>query len=100
MDAVRDSVEQQRQQLMEDIRALPDEALQEVADEIARLQQKALHSEAEQTSDEVTSKTTRSPYEAFEKAGLIGCIKDAPPDLSENYKAYLAEGLAEKYGDR
>lgn len=100
MDAVKDSVEQQRQKLMEDIRALPAEALKEVADAITRLRQKALHSEAEPTFYEVTCKTTRSPYEAFEKAGLIGCIKDAPPDLSVNYKAYLAEGLAEKYGDR
>lgn len=85
--------------MIEDIRALPAEALQEVADAIARLRQKALPSEAEQVSDDVTSEMTRSPYEAFEKAGLIGCIKDAPPDLSVSYKAYLAEGLAEKYGD-
>lgn len=94
MDALQDSVEQQRQQLIETIRVLPAEALQEVADAIARLRHKALHSEAEQISDEVTYEMRRSPYEAFEKAGLIGCIKDMPPDLSVNYKAYLAEGFA------
>ncbi|MGI8933888.1 MAG: hypothetical protein ACR2FS_07415 [Phormidesmis sp.] len=95
-----DAVEQQRQKLLEEIQALPADVLQEAAEFVTRLQQKALHSETEQTSDEITSKTTQSPYEAFEQAGLIGCIKDAPPDLSVNYKAYLAEGLAEKYGDR
>lgn len=53
--------------------------------------------EPEQSSDTVAdSSTTSEPlsfYDVFERAGLIGCIKDAPLDLSTNPK-YL-----EGFGD-
>ena len=91
------SVEELRKQLIEDIQTLPADALQTVAEAM-----KQLHGDtgSQRNAEHPSSKKTSSPYEAFQESGLIGCIKDAPPDLSVNYKHYLAEGLAEKYGDR
>lgn len=91
-----ESVKRQREQLLEEIRTLPAEVLQEISDLVLRSRQKMAVNESEHPSEPTTS----SPYEAFKEAGLIGCIKDAPPDLSVNYKEYLAKGLAEKYGHR
>ena len=88
------AAEAQRQQLLDDIRALPDEALQEALSFIAQLRQKSASTKvAEQSSEPAT----QSPYEALKESGLIGCIKDAPSDLSINYKQYLAEGWRQKY---
>jgi hypothetical protein len=36
--------------------------------------------------------TTRSTYELMEAAGLIGCIKGAPKDLSTNKKYFAGLG--------
>lgn len=33
----------------------------------------------------------------WKDSGLIGCIENAPSDLSVNYKKYVAEYLDEKY---
>lgn len=97
MDAVQDSVEQQRQQLIKEIQALPAEAVKEAVEAITRLRNKAARKEeAEQPSEQTSS----SPYEALKKSGLIGCIKDGPPDLSTNYKEYIIEYLEEKHGYR
>lgn len=40
-------------------------------------------------------RTKGTPYEAFEKAGLIGCA-EGPPDLSSNYKQVLSELISRK----
>jgi len=37
-------------------------------------------------SETETSEDGPNLYELLDKAGLIGCIKDAPPDLSTNPK--------------
>ena len=89
------TVERQREQLIEEIQTLPTELLQEVADKIAQLREKALGSETEPPAEQVSS----SPYEAFKKSGFIGC-GEGPSDLAANYKKYLAEGWKEKYGYR
>ncbi len=39
------------------------------------------------------------PYDAFRKAGFIGCI-GGPGNLSVNYKKHLAASVARKYGAR
>lgn len=97
MDAVQNSVEQQREQLIEEIRTLPADALKEAVEAIAQLRDEIAEREkAEQPSEQTSS----SPYEAFKKSGLIGCIKDGPPDLSTNYKEYITEYLEEKHGYR
>ena len=103
MDALKiDTVEQQREQLIESIRTLPADALQEVADEIARLRQKMADksSAIEKESEVETSlnEETYSPYKDLKEFGLIGYVKDGPSDLSVNYKKYLTESLMKKYG--
>lgn len=37
-------------------------------------------------ADESISEDGPTLYELLDKAGLIGCVKDAPPDLSTNPK--------------
>lgn len=93
MDAVQDSIEQQRKQLIEEVRSLPAECLQEVIDFVNQLHQKTQNSETEQA----TTRIEQSPYEALQASGLIGC-GEGPADLSVNHKKYCAEGLMEKYG--
>lgn len=39
----------------------------------------------------------KSAFEIFRESGFIGCIKDAPPNLSSNYKAVIREYLEEKH---
>lgn len=41
-------------------------------------------------------KPRKSAWQIMSESGLIGCIKDAPPDLSTN-KKYLHEYLARKH---
>ena len=103
MDALKiDIVEQQREQLIEDIRALPADALQEVADEIARLRQKtedgSSTTKIELEVEASLNEEAYSPYEDLKEFGLIGYVEDGPSDLSVNYKKYLTESLMEKYG--
>jgi len=87
--------DKQREELIEVVKALPVESLQELAIFLQYLKYKAGSAERERPSD-----AKPSPYESFKEAGLIGCIKDAPPDLSVNYKKYLAEGLTEPHDHR
>ena len=87
-----DAIEQQRKQLIDDIQTLPADVLQEVSALIESLQQKKALLESSPSSKE----NTKSTYEVLKESGLIGCM-DGPPDLSVNYKKYLAEGLKEKY---
>lgn len=87
--------DKQREELIEIVKALPEESLQELAIFLQYLKYKASSAERKQPSD-----AKPSPYESFKQAGLIGCIKDAPPDLSVNYKKYLAEGLAKTHDHR
>jgi hypothetical protein len=91
-----DAIEQQRKQLLEDIKMLPADVLQEASDFIARLRQKAAAPEVEQRSEQASS----SPYETFKKSGLIGCIQDGPPDLAANHRKYVAEYLEQKHDHR
>lgn len=88
------TAERQRQQLLEEIKDLPVDVLQEVTDFITQLRQKTAISEADQSSNS----SSLTPYEALMESGLIGCGK-GPSDLSTNYKTYLAEDLEKKYGD-
>lgn len=39
----------------------------------------------------------RKQKNIWKSSGLIGCIKDAPKDLSTNYKESIGDYLAEKY---
>ena len=105
MDVVKiDTVAQQREQLIEAIQTLSADALQEVADEIARLRQrtedKSSDTEKESEVETALNEETYSPYEDLKEFGLIGYVKDGPSDLSVNYKKYLTESLMEKYGYR
>ncbi len=96
MDAIEiNATEQQRQQLLEEIRAFPANALQEAVDFITQLHRKTAESETKQSSEQTTS----SPYEAFKKSGFIGC-GEGPSDLAANHKKYLEEGWQDKYGHR
>ena len=95
MDAVQNSVEQQREQLVEDIKTLPADVLQEVANLVDHLQKRE-ETEAEKSSEQ----PSQSPYDALKEAGLVGFIKDGPSDLSTNYKQYIIEYLEEKHGYR
>ncbi len=97
MNTAQISVEELRKRLIEDIQTLPAEALQAVAEAIKQLHG---NTDNQQDAEQPSAEKASSPYEAFQESGLIGCIKDAPPDLSVDYKHYLVEGLAEKYGNR
>jgi hypothetical protein len=91
-----DATEQQRERLLEEIQTLPADALQEAAELIARLRQKVTTSEVEQPTEQAPI----SAYERFKKSGLIGCIKDGPPDLAANHRKYVAEYLEKKHDHR
>ena len=43
-----------------------------------------------------TGKPRKSAWEIMSESGLIGSMKDAPPDLSTNKKKYLDEYFAKK----
>jgi hypothetical protein len=95
-----DAIEQQRKRLLEDIQALPADVLQEAVDFIARLRQKATAPEIEQPVEQPSEQAPLSAYEIFKDSGLIGCIKDGPPDLAANHRKYVAEYLENKYDHR
>lgn len=44
-------------------------------------------------------KAKQSPFEALEELGLIGCIKNANPSLSKNYKSVLSKSLKAKHAN-
>jgi len=88
-----DTAEQQRQQLLEDVRTLPAEVLQEVSNVVARLRQETVVIAAVKSSSEGVSST---PYDLLKESGFIGCA-EGPPDLAANHKAYLEKHLMNKY---
>ncbi|MGB7247427.1 MAG: hypothetical protein WBC73_00695 [Phormidesmis sp.] len=89
MDAIEiDAVERKRQALLEDIETLPADVLQELADFITQLRQKAKASAAEMASE----KEIANPYQELKEFGLIG-YGEGPADLAANHKAYLKEGF-------
>ena len=117
------TAEQQQEKIVESVRALPEDVLQELAGFIEYLRYKASdhgtrpllkNAVADQEekavklvgygekSPEVESKPvaeSTSPYEAFKNSGFIGC-GEGPSDLAANHKKYLEQGLQEKYGYR
>ncbi len=82
---------------------VPDEALQEIEFLKADLGLKnttdvvlfALHQVA---SERMQNRPQKSPIELMEDLGLVGCIKDAPANLSQDYKAVFLEGIRKKHG--
>ena len=86
------TAEQQRQQLIEDIQALPAGVLPEVTELVNQLHQKTAVSETKQSSDS----EQLTPYEVVVGSGFIDCGED-PFDLAANHKQYLAEGWGQKY---
>ena len=47
-----------------------------------------------------SSKPRKSAWQLMSESGLVGCMKDAPSDLSTNKRKYLAEYFAGKAGRR
>jgi hypothetical protein len=92
-----DATEQQRERLLEEIRTLPADVLQEVSNLIERIQQKAGNAQdsVEETSgaESLSDKKGANPYQELKEFGLIGFAKDGPTDLSVNYRDYLKEGF-------
>ncbi|MEO1792624.1 MAG: hypothetical protein AAFR25_10425 [Cyanobacteria bacterium J06629_19] len=89
------AIELQRQQLVDEIQALPADVLQEASDFIARLKLKTVDKEraAIQVRDS-TADAASSSYEGLKD--LIGC-GEGPADLAANHKKYIAEYMEEKY---
>ena len=81
------ATELRRQQLIDDIQALPADVLQEAADFIARLRLKKTE-EVEKSTLKANLETSieYSPYEDLKD--LIGC-GEGPAALSTNHKTYL-----------
>lgn len=50
-------------------------------------------------AESLAAKPAMRPYDAFEKAGFIGCL-GGPGDLSVSYKRLLGASVARKYGAR
>jgi hypothetical protein len=81
------------EQIQQEIQTLPQEALDLVAQFIQLLKKGSL------VPSEVPPATeSPSTSDATDWSDLIGCV-EAEEDLSVNYKSYLAEGWAKKYGD-
>jgi hypothetical protein len=79
------------EQIQQDIQALPEDALNLLAQFIQLL--KRGHQLAPQNSPD--AKSTLAP-DPTDWSDFIGCM-EAEEDLSVNYKAYLSEELAKKY---
>jgi hypothetical protein len=88
------------EQIQQDIQALPQDALDLVAQFIQLLKKSSpapdLQDHAHQQELEHSEK---SVYEQFRASGLIGCMS-AEENLSTTYKQVLAEGWAQKYGNQ
>ncbi|NET54311.1 MAG: hypothetical protein F6K09_38655 [Merismopedia sp. SIO2A8] len=83
------------EQIQQDIQTLTPEALNLVSQFIQLLKK---NSQVPQIS-QASSMPTASSANVEDWSDFIGCV-NAEADLSVNYKAYLAEGLEQKYGDR
>lgn len=80
------------EQIQQDIQTLPQEALDLVAQFIQLLKK----SSAEPSESPPITKASPA-LDTVDWSDLIGCV-EAEQDLSVNYKTYLAEGWAQKYG--
>jgi hypothetical protein len=81
------------EQIQQDIQALPQDALDLVAQFIRFLKK----SSPEPSKSSPAIEASPLPDTA-DWSDLVGCV-EAEEDLSVNYKAYLTEGLAQKYGN-
>ena len=81
------------EEVAQSIDDLPEEAQSILMDFIADLKARYSNNSQEGPASEKT------PYEAFQESGLIGCISIGD-GLSANYKEVLAEELNEKYDRR
>jgi hypothetical protein len=81
------------EQIQQDIQALPQDALDLVAQFIQFLKKRG-----SAPSESPPAIEASPPLVTADWSDLIGCV-EAEEDLSVNYKAYLAEGWAQKYGD-
>ncbi|MEL7359373.1 MAG: hypothetical protein AAFN40_22805 [Cyanobacteria bacterium J06560_6] len=87
------AMEVRRQQMLDNVQALPDDFLEEALEYLSKLRRKARALGIERTSGSVVGST----YKALEQAGMIGYVKDGPSDLSVNHKKYITEYLEGKY---
>lgn len=85
------------EQIQQDIQTLTPESLNLVHQFIQLLKQ---GSQVPHSSQVHQTSLTPSPSipDGADWSDFIGCVS-AEADLSVNYKAYLAEGLEQKYGD-
>lgn len=51
----------------------------------------------QQEMDRQQVERCRERLESILDSGFVGCLKDAPEDLSANYRRYFAEAMQEKY---
>ena len=54
-------------------------------------------SEATLPDQNVANGSKQSSYEIFQDLGLVGCIKDADPQLSRNYKSLVHEEIENRH---
>jgi hypothetical protein len=81
------------QQIQQDIQTLPQDALDLVAQFIQLLKKSSA-----EPSESPPAIAASPPPDTADWSDLIGCV-EAEEDLSVNYKAYLTEGLEQKYGN-
>ncbi|KPQ33028.1 MAG: hypothetical protein HLUCCA11_19910 [Phormidesmis priestleyi Ana] len=48
-------------------------------------------------SHQVLQESKHSPFEIFQELGLVGCIKDADPHLSRNYKSLVHQEMEDRH---
>ena len=59
----------------------------------------SLPTRAEETppSQDVSQEPKQSSFEIFQELGLVGCIKDADPHLSRNYKPLIHQEIEDRH---
>jgi hypothetical protein len=80
---------------------IPDEQYRALEDVAARTGRTVSEVVRTAIGDFLSRRGEQAPtaFEALVAAGFVGC-GEGPEDLSERYKEYLHEGLAEKHGLR
>ena len=48
-------------------------------------------------SQDVLQESKQSSFEIFQELGLVGCIKDADPHLSRNYKSLVRQEIEDRH---
>jgi len=82
--------------MMQQVNAIYEHGVLKPLGPLALREREVVSLSIESTAEAPSNSTEPTLYEAMEKAGLIGCIKDAPPDLSSNPK-YM-EGFGKSGG--